>query len=80
MKYSLGQKIYYTGDQANQSGMFEIVFATNDNHGQAYNLRELNGDRMFRNVFHCGIGDVYEGHCGTRFVTEEAYNNYHKEA
>lgn len=74
MKYTIGQKIYYTGDMANREGMFEIVSAENSRYGgNQYNLKEIKGDRMFRGTWETSIGDKHNGTCNPRFVTAEAY-------
>lgn len=71
MKYKVGQKIYNRGDMANQPGWFVI---TKVNEGwKSYDLKEIDGEREINHLYECGISEVDEGHCGTRFVTEEAY-------
>ena len=77
-KYAVGQKIYYTGDMANRPGWFEITEAKEIERSNLsmYTLKEINGDREFKAVYEMGISDIYEGHCGIRFVTEEAYKAY----
>lgn len=64
--------VYYTGDMANACGWFRIVRAD----GGAFDLEELPpGDgRTFRGVRAAQVGTEYHGHCGTRFVTEDAYH------
>ncbi len=69
-------KIYYTGDVCNQSGWFEITRYTMT----AVDLSEIDGDRKILGIGRNQIGNVYHGHCGTRFVTEKAYNTYRSEA
>ena len=70
----IGTKIFYTGDMANSSGSFEVV-----SKGPGfYTLRELDGDRTFQGIYASQIGDVYQGHCNPRFVTEEARQTYRK--
>jgi len=68
---SLGAQVYYTGDAANVSGHFEVV-GEGENHVM---LSEIDGDRTFH-VYRSQIGDVYQGHCNPRFVTEEARQAY----
>jgi hypothetical protein len=70
---TLGAQIYYTGDMANSSGNFEVVGLGGNN----ITLREMDGDRVFH-VYASQIGDVYQGHCNPRFVTEEARQTYRK--
>lgn len=69
MNFELGTRIYYTGDMANAPGNFEVSAIFNTGH---VTLRELNGERVFRGIYLSQIGDVYEGTCNPRFVTEEA--------
>ena len=81
MKYSIGQKIYYTGDMANRSGWFTITEQrqAGDYNPNMYTLKEIGGNREFKAVFEMGIGEVYKGNCNPRFVTEEAYKTYREE-
>jgi len=65
-------KIFYTGDMANAQGWFRIVRDT----PISVDLREIDGTRTIRGIGKHQIGSVYQGHCGTRFVTEAAYNTY----
>jgi len=64
--------IYYTGDMANPSGWFVITRETKN----SVDLVEVGGDRTIRGIGRHQIGTVYEGHCGTRFVTRQAYDDY----
>jgi hypothetical protein len=77
MKYAIGQKIYYRGDMANQPGWFEIV--RQDPKWGTYDLKEIDGDRLFRAMYECGISDIDKGHGGTRFVTEKAYKAFREQ-
>lgn len=72
----VGTRIYYTGDMANAPGHFEVTFQM----GSVLKLTELSGgeNRTFRiNIGQ--IGNVYQGHCSPRFVTEEARQSYRDE-
>jgi len=64
----IGTKIYYTGDMANQDGHLEIVAYRN---GSQYDLREIDGARDFKGIM--SIATEYKGHCGDRFVTQDAW-------
>lgn len=77
-KYQLNQIIYYTGDICNPPGLFKItaVNEPTDFAPMSYDLQELAGERGFHGTYETGIGDKYEGHCGTRFVTAKAYDDY----
>lgn len=80
MKYATGQNIYYTGDMANRSGMFEIISTENSRFGgNQYSLKEINGDRVFNGVWESGIGSKYNGTCNPRFVTIEAYRAWREQ-
>ena len=41
-------------------------------------LSEIDGDRTFH-VYRSQIGEVYQGHCNPRFVTEEARQRFVRE-
>jgi hypothetical protein len=72
-----GDRIHYSGDMANASGWFRL-YPTQ----QGVELIEEYGDRRFT-ITPALIGDVYQGHCSPRFVTEAAYNwfmNHEREA
>ena len=72
--FKVGQKIYYTGDMANQSGWFRVFNVRPDG---SYDLLEIDGEhRDFCAVQAPSIGDVYMGHCNPRFVTAEAYQSF----
>ena len=80
MKYQLGQKIYYRGDMANHPGWFEISGIVNNKFCKGYDLKEIDGDRVFRNVYERGImSELDKGNGSTRFVTETAYNTYREQ-
>jgi hypothetical protein len=77
-KLEIGSKIYYTGDMANPSGWFTIS-AQRDN--GTWDMQELpdgfpDAPRAILGIFDHHIGREYSVHCGTRFVTESAYNTY----
>jgi tyrosine-protein phosphatase YwqE len=68
---TVGTEIYYTGDMANSSARCKVV-SVGRNHVV---LVEMDGERVFH-VYKSQIGDVYQGHCDPRFVTEEARQAY----
>jgi hypothetical protein len=72
-KLPIGSKVYYTGDMANSSGWFAVTA-----NGSHYTLQELPGgdDRKLLGIYPSQIGDVYQGHCSPRFVTETAFNTF----
>ena len=71
-KVSIGERIYYTGDRANLS-WWGMVLEVNDNDVV---LAHDNG--CIAHVFPSAIGEVYQGHCDPRFVTERAFRAYHE--
>jgi len=80
MKHQIGQKIYYRGDMANLPGWFQITEVIENDYFRGYVLKEIDGEgRTFARVFESMIHDVDLGHCGTRFVTEEAYKKFREE-
>jgi hypothetical protein len=67
---SVGTRIYTTGDMANASG-FGTVTANN-----GANVRIAMDDGRTINVPPFMFSARYLGHCGTRFVTEAAHNEW----
>jgi len=80
MNYQEGQVIYYTGDNMNQDGWFIITGSNTDKWGTDYSMKEIESEYSEgRNKTHItsnSITNNYEDHKGTRFVTEESYNEY----
>ena len=70
-----GTEIYYTGDMANQEGFFKVTHISNT---FTVTVSEIDGDRSF-SLYPSQIASKYEGHCGERFVTRDAYNAYREE-
>ncbi len=79
MEYKIGQKIYYRGDMANQPGWFEIVAIVNNGYCKGYDLKEIDGERIFKSIYENMIYDIDKGNGLTRFVTEEAYKAYREQ-
>jgi len=73
-KLEKGVRIYYTGDMANDEGFGIITSQQQDKFGVSVNLKMDDG-REF-NLTPANFSDEYLGHCGTRFVTEEAYRGF----
>ena len=71
-----GDKIYYTGDMANQSGWFQVKSFRAPG---CVDLVEIDGDREIKGIYVSHIGMEYTGHCGQRFVTEAAYTKNRNE-
>lgn len=81
MKFKAGQMIYYRGDVANNPGWFEIVSGDEGKFGVNYQMVEVMeaGAEESPRSFDIGerlIDEVDKGHCGTKFVTKEAYDTY----
>lgn len=62
MSVAAGTEIFYTGDMANNEG----VFVASPVVGGGVDLVEVGGNRVFRSVRH--IGATYDGTCNPRFV------------
>lgn len=69
-------RVYYTGDMANSSGWFTAHEVPN---AITVQLIEEDGgeDRAF-SIRKDHIGNLYQGHCNPRFVTEEAYREFYR--
>lgn len=79
MKFNLNEKIYYHGDMSNPSGWFAISERKESMFGKMYELTEINADevtRVLKVIPEHTIKNEYAGNGSTRFVTEEAYNEY----
>ena len=74
-----GTRIYYTGDMANEEGFGVIIHRSTGQFG-VFVAVKLDDGRIFESLSALDFSDVYEGHCGTRFVTEEAYRKFHRAA
>lgn len=75
--YEVGQEIYYTGDMANRDGWGKITKVEPcEWYKYKYTLEMADG--RVKHLTPYVIGEVYEGHAGTRFVTLEAYKAYKK--
>jgi subtilase family serine protease len=69
-----GTEIYTTGDMCNASGFGTIDDVVTESWGTYYKVKMDDG-REF-NLESYQFSDKYLGHCGTRFVTRQAYNDY----
>ena len=75
MPIELNSKVYYTGDMANRSGWFKVTALTGA--GSYLTLTEQEGEgRVFHGIYPAQVGNVYQGHCNPRFVTETAYRAF----
>jgi len=74
-----GTRIYYTGDMANEEGFGTITSQQEDQFGIFMTIRMDDG-REFKSLTIANFSDEYLGHCGTRFVTKEAYERFHRAA
>lgn len=71
-------RIYYAGDMANDEGFGTIIKAYQDKWGSFYNILMDDG-REINSLHTIAFSEIYKGHGGTRFVTEDAYNAYKEE-
>ena len=74
----MSNRVYYTGDMANNPGWFVASGDMDDPNAQVSLAEEpgdFSEDRKFV-VFRRYIGDRHFGHCNPRFVTEAAYVAY----
>jgi len=70
----MGDRIYYTGDRANSAAWTKVISLD----GFSVQL-EHEADGHVMDVFRQAIGDLYQGHCDPRFVTERAYREYYRQ-
>jgi len=77
MKHEIGARIYYTGDMANVSDWGTIREIIGGRFGEQVRLVMDNGPD--KTIPPSGIGNKYNGTCSPRFVTEDAYNAWHRE-
>ena len=68
-----GTRIYYTGDVANHSWWGSVE--SEDQHNVFIRV----DDGQLVSVFQQSIGNLYQGHCDPRFVTEEAFKEYQQQ-
>ena len=71
-------KIYYTGDQANHPGFGIITRSFEDKWGKWSDIK-IDDGRAFKNTPTNIISTQYNGTCGSRFVTKNAYDTYRAE-
>ena len=73
-----GTEIYYTGAQANIGGFGVVTRSFEDKWGKWSDIKMDDG-RDFANTPTSIISTNYNGTCGSRFVTKDAYNAYRDE-
>ncbi len=73
-----GTAIYYTGDRANHDGFGTVIriIPPNPWGGEQAVIAMDDGRQFTHSVLN--TGDVYDGHCGTRFVTAASYAAWRK--
>ena len=74
MVIEVGQKIFNRGDMANHPHFGVVVETENNGWGEQVRI-EVDSDDWDYWVSASSICDVDKGHCGTRIVTIEAYND-----
>lgn len=72
---AIGTRIYYTGDMANLEGFGTVTDRKEDPRFAAQVEVTMDDGRKLW-IYPIGIADRYEGHGGTRFVTEAAYREW----
>ncbi len=72
-----GTRIYYGGDMANLPDFGTVEAIEKDRWGVHCRITLDDGRKM--NINACLFSPKYLGHGGTRFVTEQAYNDYREE-
>jgi len=74
-----GVRIFYHGDMANDEGLGTITNRRTDSWGTFVDVKMDDG-RKFALLSIALFSEEYEGHGGTRFVTEEAYRKFRQAA
>lgn len=72
MAVKTGDKVFYTGDRANDPAWLTVSCTGPTNIGM------VASDGEAFNVSPNAIGDTYRGHCDPRFVTKDAYDAYRR--
>ena len=73
---TVGSRIYYTGDMANIDGVGTVIkIIPASNYAPEMAVVHLDDGRDCTPAT-MSIEDEYKGHCGVRFVTEEAYQSW----
>ena len=70
---AIGTRIYYTGDMANNEDYGTVTDVVTSGRWGTHHVIQLDDGRELTQT---RIGDVYQGHGGTRFVTVAAVNKY----
>jgi len=74
-----GTRIYYGGDMANDEGFGTIMSQQTDKFGDFLSIKMDDG-REFQSLTPALFSEEYLGHGGTRWVTKEAYDRFHRAA
>ena len=78
MKLETGARVYYHGDMANECG-FGTVADRREDHPWPVQLSVTMDDGREITVTEHVFSDTFKGHCGTKWVTFEAWQK-HREA
>ena len=79
MTLSIGDRIYYTGDMANDQGR-GVVFGRDGDNVWGANVDILMDDgRVIKGLEEINFSERYLGHGGTRFVLESEYMRWRAE-
>ncbi len=72
-----GDRVYYTGDMANDPAWLTVTEVHTDSLNQpVYVTMQPDGGGKPWNINTEQIGYMYKGHCDPRFVTKKAYDAY----
>ena len=72
MEITIGTRIFYTGDIANNEDWGTVSRRLSD----GVIALKMDEDKEEWLIEEAQIGDVYEGHCDPRFVTLRAYDDF----
>jgi len=78
MKFTVGTRIYYTGDMANDEGFGTITDLDSDPQWGNSMTISMDDGRVMNKMSPVIFSPVYAGNGSTRFVTEEAYKTWHE--
>lgn len=76
-KLTKGTEIYYAGDMMNEPKFGIIAAVIEDRWGTS--LEVVYDDGTSSRLSPCQFSEKYLGHCGTRYVTKAAYDDWKSE-
>lgn len=75
-----GTRIYYTGDMANKEGLGVITHQSHRMYGGTFVTAKMDDGRIFKSLSLLDFSDTYKGTCGSRFTTEEAFEEFNNDS